>query len=259
MPPPTAVPPPTTPPPNVKLIGLMMISGRPQGVYSILDSGPGKQPTSYILSADQRQASLEVLSINMTAETSRVKIGEQISDLKLEEPKANTSPGPAAAAGMAAGGPQRPFPGARAGGRGVGGRPGFPVPMPTPGGGGYPGGGYNAAPVGGGYNPAASSSYSPSTTPDNGTLPARPVRTDTTDSSGPPLSPEQQIVAIEQAREQARVNNDPTLPIFPPTPLTPALQSQLGAGGTGGTGEAPPAAPPSLPLGTRTSGSFNNR
>jgi hypothetical protein len=243
---------PATPPPNVKLIGVMLISGHPQGVFSVLDAGPGKQPVSYILSADQRQGTLEVKSINMTAKppSSRVQIGEDIVELKLEDgPKGPAAPGPAPGPGQPAPG-QRPFP---AGGR-AGGRPGFPMPAP---------GGSFTPP--GGYNPTPSASYSPGVSPDGGTgvLPTRPVRTDTTDQN-PPMTAEQQIVAIEQARDQYSQNNDPRLPILPPTQLTPALQAQFMSGAgmpTGNTGGgAPPmpgGGPPSLPMGARATGSLN--
>jgi hypothetical protein len=243
---------PATPPPNVKLVGLMTISGHPQGVFSVADqSAPSKQPVTYILSADQRQASLEVKSIDMAAQSARVQIGQDITVLKLvDEPKGPAAAGPAAAPGMAAGGGQRPFP---AGGR-AGGRPGFPMPAP--------GGGFTPA---GAYSPTPSASYSPGVSPDGGTgvLPTRPVRTDTTADQNPPMTAEQQIVAIEQAREAYSQNNDPRALIMPPTQLTSALQAQLQAAGmqTGNTGGGPPpipsGGPPSLPMGARTTGSLS--
>jgi hypothetical protein len=125
MPVASAQPAPSTPPPNVKLVGLMMISGHPQAVISVLDSGPGKQPVSYILSEDQRQASVEVKSINLAGQSARVQIGEDFAELKLET-NAVAASAPAPGGQMMPG--QRPFfPGAR------GGRPG--LPMPGPGGG----------------------------------------------------------------------------------------------------------------------------
>jgi hypothetical protein len=158
VPPPPPVTGPQTPPPNVKFIGVMRITGRAQGVFSVQDPTPGKQPINYILSDDQRQGTLEVKSINMDGKTARVQIGDDSAVLKLEDPKAPT--GPAPAAGLAAGPGQRAFgPGGR-----VPGRSAFPMPVP-----GQP------APTGG----APLASYSPGASPDagNGGLPTRPVRT----------------------------------------------------------------------------------
>jgi hypothetical protein len=188
-----------TPPPNVKLIGLMIISGHPQGVFSVQDPTPGKQPVSYILSEEQRQGTLEVKSINMAGKTAHVQIGADFAELKLEDPKAPTGPGPAAAAGLAGPG-QRGFgPGGRAAGR-------TGLPMPTPGG-------------------APSASYSPGASPadaGNGGLPTRPVRTDANEQ---PLTGEQQQVAIEQNREAYRQSGSPLADLLPPTQVGALMQN----------------------------------
>jgi len=234
VPPPTVNPGPATPPPNVKLVGVMMITGHAQGVFSVQDPTPGKQPVSYILSQDQRQGTLEVKSISMADKSARVKIGEEIVLLKLDDPKAPTGPAPAAATVPG----QRTFvPGARAAGRGA-----FPMPMPMP----MPG-----QPAGG----TPSASYSPGVSPDagNGALPTRPVRTDAA-SDQPALSPEQQVVQMELLRQQYQQNGDVRQLMLPPTQLTPALQAQEQSGN--------PTAPvtptmPQLPLGTRTTGTMN--
>jgi hypothetical protein len=229
----TAPPGPVTPPPNVKLIGLMMISGHVQGVFSVQDPTPGKQPVSYILSEDQRQASLEVKSINMDGKSARVQIGEDNLVLKLEEPKAPTGPAPAAS--LAAGPGQRAFgPGGR-----VPGRAAFPMPVPG-----------QLAPTGG----APSASYSPGASPDagNGGLPTRPVRTDANEQ---PITAEQQMVQIEQNREAARQANSPIADLFPPNPLGDALKAQLNTGNPG-TGSTTATTTPSTPLGTRRTGTF---
>ncbi len=228
----------SAPPPNVKLIGLMMISGHPQGVFSVQDPTPGKQPVSYILSEDQRQATLEVKSINMDGKSARVQIGNESVVLKLEEPKAPT--GPAPAAGLAAGPGQRTFvpPGAR-------GRPGLPMP-------GQPASGQPAG--------TPSASYAPATAPDagNGGLPTRPVRSDANEQ---PMSAEQQVIAIEQNRENYRNSANPELAnLLPPTPLTGALQSSQNGGNTqtGGTTTPAGASTPQLPayLRSRTTGNY---
>jgi hypothetical protein len=235
-PPPVA---PATPPPNVKLVGLMILSGQPQGVFSVQDPTPGKQPVTYILSVDQRQASLEVKSINMTGKSARVQIGEDISELKLvdSQPAAAATPAP----GLP-GGP-RPFgPGGRQGGRG-----GFPMPGQPPG----------VSPQGG-YNPTPSASYSPGVSPDAGAnaLPTRPVRTDSGDDS---MTAEQQMVNIEQNRAMYQQQGSPLANLLPPTPLTAALQAQQNTtgdqnGNTTPTPETPTGNRP--PLGARRTGTF---
>jgi hypothetical protein len=207
-----------TPPPNVKLIGLMMINGHPQGVFSVQDPTPGKQPVSYILSEDQRQATLEVKSINMDGKSARVQIGDDNVVLKLEDPKAPTGPAPAPAGGLAAGLGQRAFgPGGRAAGRAA-----FPMPVP-------------GQPAAAGGVPSAS--YSPGASPDagNGALPTRPVRTDTTADQA--VTPEQSLVQMEQMRDQYQQNNDPRAMLLPPNPLQAALQAQQNGGANQQTGD----------------------
>ena len=230
------------PPPNVKFIGVMRITDRVQGVFSVQDPTPGKQPVSYILSEDQRQGTLEVKSINLDGKSARVQIGESTVVLKLEEPKAPTAPAPAAAPGLAAGPGQRTFvPGGRAGGRGA-----FPMPTPTPG---------QPAPAGG----APSASYSPGGSPDagNGTLPNRPVRTDATEQ---PMSAEQQVIAIEQNRNAYQQAGSPLADLLPPTALTGALQAQQngGADQQAGGNTAPTTSTPQLPIymRSRTTGTY---
>jgi hypothetical protein len=200
------------PPPNVKLIGLMSISGRPQGVFSVMPTGPGKQPTTYILAEDERHESLDVMSIDMAGKRAKVQIGSEMVTLKLEEPKADAGGAPGAIPGT---------------GPGMAGRGGMGI---QPGRGGMAGrGGYIPAPGGGapGTYPQTSS-YSPGVAPDaNGALPNRQVRTDATDQ--PTLSPEQQIVQIEANRDQMLNDGNPIAQILPPTPLTASLQAQRDA------------------------------
>jgi hypothetical protein len=242
IPPPAAPQAPSTPPPNVKLIGLMMISGHPQGVFQILDSGPGKTPANFVLAEEQRQETLEVKSIDYAAKKATVQIGDDVSELKLEEPKAIASV--AAGAGLGRG-PRPMMPGGRGAMRG-----GF-----VPQGGFTPGGSPGFAPASGGYNPATpSASYNPGIGPGvgsdagGGTLPTRPVRTDTPDEQ--PLTAEQQILQIEAQREQYLNEGNPIAQILPPTPLTQALQKQreaaaaAAAGGDAGTTTPTPTLPP---------------
>jgi hypothetical protein len=212
---------PPAPPPNVKLVGLLMVTGQPQAVISILDqSAPNKQPETYILAEEQRHASVEVKSINMDGKSARVDIGGNVVQLKLEEMKvpAGPAPGPATAGGPGQG---RFVPGARAGGRGA-----FPVPAPA-------------------ANPAAPS-YQPNS--DNSALPTRPVRTDTGDAAQPALTPEQSLIQMEQNRDMYQQNNDPRAALLPPNPLQAALQNQAAAdNATGGQQEQPTTQQPQLP------------
>ena len=97
IPPQAVTPDVAAPPPNVKFVGVMRITDQVQGVFSVQDPTPGKQPVSYILSQDQRQGTLEVKSISMTSKppTAHVQIGDEIVELKLDEnPKAPGGPGP---------------------------------------------------------------------------------------------------------------------------------------------------------------------
>ncbi len=227
---------PPTPPPNVKLIGLMLISGHPQGVFSIQDPAPGKPPVNYILGEDQRQAMLDVITIDMAGKKAKVQIGDDTAELKLEDPKAATSGGAAPGAGPGQG--SRPMmPGGRGGMRG-----GF-----------GPQGGFSPT---GGYNPAGpSASYNPGASPDagSGALPTRPVRTDS--SGDQQMTAEQQIILMEQQREQYLNSSDPReqeiAGLLPPTPLTAALQQQrnaaAAAAAAAGGDTAPP--PPTTPSG----------
>ena len=83
---------PPLPPPNVNLIGLMQVSGNPQVVLAISEPGPGaKAPVSYIMGVDERQQGVDVLSIDLAGKTAKVQVGENISVLKLVEPKPVTT------------------------------------------------------------------------------------------------------------------------------------------------------------------------
>ncbi len=232
---------PPTPPPNVKLAGLMEITGHPQAVLSVTDpTAPSKPPVSYVLAEGEGKANVEVKSINMNTKTARVQIAGDIVQLKLEEVKAAAGGAP----GLAAAPGQRQFPpGARGGGRGA-------FPMPTPGGPAVP------AP---GSNPA-SPSYQPGASSDTSGLPARPVRTDSVDPAQQAMTPEQSLVQMEQNRETYAQNNDPRAALLPPNPLYNALQQQQqqAAAGGGSTGsqqnttqqQSPPA------FGTRRTGTM---
>jgi hypothetical protein len=228
---------PATPPPNVKLGGLMEITGHPQAVLVVTDpTAPSKPPVSYVLGEGERKSTVEVKSINMDNKTARVVIAGNEVQLKLEEVKATGGPAPGGAPGLAgAPGPRQFPPGVRGAGRGA-------FPMPTPGSPAMP----------------ASPSYQPTAAPDASALPTRPVRTDATDAAAQPaMTPEQQFVQIEQNRDAYTQNNDPRAQILPPTPLTQALQASA-AGGGQDTGASAPQAPaaPQRPLGMRTTGSM---
>jgi hypothetical protein len=231
VPPPAPVTGTPTPPPNVKLVGVMMITDHVQGVFSVQDPTPGKQPVSYILSQDQRQGTLEVKSISIADKSARVKIGDEIVLLKLDDPKAPTGPAPAAAG---APGQRAVGPGGRAAGRGA-----FPMPMP-----GQPAGG------------AASASYSPGVSPDAGAggLPTRPVRTD---ANVPLISPEQQQIDIEAQRDAAQKSGNPVAAILPPTQLGNLMNQQQQQPAGSQEPASTTAQPPNIPLGARTTGTMN--
>lgn len=232
---------PATPPPNVKLGGLMEITGHPQAVLVVTDpAAPSKPPVSYVLAEGERKSTVEVKSINMDNKTARVQIAGNEVQLKLEEVKATG--GPAAGAPALAGAPgQRPFPpGAR--GRGA-----FPIPTP----------GNPAAPAPG-SNPASPSYQPGGASPDASGLPARPVRTDSVDAAQQAMTPEQSLVQMEQAREGYAQNNDPRAQLLPPNPLQAALQAQNQGGAetpSGGQQQQTGTQSP-RPLGMRTTGSM---
>lgn len=224
MPEKTTPAPPPTPPPNVKLVGLLMITGHPQAVLSIADpTAPSKPPATYILAEEERRASVEVKSINMDAQTARVDISGDVVQLKLEVMKAPPAgPAPAGPAMAGAPGQGRFMPGARAGGRGA-----FPVPVP---------GGPAAQPA----------SYQPSVSPDSSGLPTRPVRTDTGDAAQPALTPEQSLAQMEQMRNLYQQNNDIRAQLLPPNPYAP---QQPQATPDTGPGPTQPNTPPTTPTG----------
>lgn len=234
--------PPPPPPPNVKLIGIMMISGRVQGVFSVQDPVPGKQPVSYILADGERHGSLDVKVLDLAAKTARVQIDSDVVTLKLEKPTAvaSAAPGGVPGAGIPLG--QRGMvPGARGGPAGM--RGGF---------GGAPAGTYQPYVPPGAGGPSAN--YAPGVSPDG--LPTRQVRTDET-----PVPPaEQQVVQIEQNREQMLNDGNPLAQILPPTPLTASLQAQRDAANQQPSQTTTPTpTTPQLPGYTRpvVRGSFN--
>jgi hypothetical protein len=258
-PPPPPAEAPAAPPPNVKLIGLMLISGHPQGIFSVQDPTPGKPPTNYVLGEDQRQAALEVKTIDYAGKKATVQIGGDISELKLDEtPAATASAGPAPGRGFDPG--QRGFiPGVRGGMPGVrggmpGGRGGMPGGMGGAGAPGYaPMGGYNSAALSASYNPGLSPGVG------GGNLASQQVANGNADQ--PSLTPEEQVLNFEALREQYKNQGDVRLPLIPPTQLTPAMEASDSANQptTGATGNPTGnSGPPSLPsaLQPRTTGNY---
>ena len=212
--PPIVKPPPPSPAavPNVKLIGLMDISGHPQGLFSISDpTAPGKVPIPCLMSVNERQSGVEVKEIDLQAKCARIQVGDNISMINLEEPK-----GMAGGPGLAPAGP----------GMGMGLRPaGFPPAQP-----GMPTGKYGFAnpSLPGAYNPeagaganAAAAAGGAEMAGGTDALPSRQVRAEQEQSV------QQQLYNMELQRQAALEQNSPTATMFPVTAATPdqVLQS----------------------------------
>jgi hypothetical protein len=185
---PGSAPPPPAALPNVKLIGLLDTSGHPQAVFSISEPGViGKTPIPCIMSVGQMQSGVEVLAIDLDTKTARIKMGENITIINLEEPKGSQGGSSAVVAGpgmgLGAGARSPTYPPNRPGF--VTGPSGFSNPsLPgayNPNAGGEP----NAALMGGATAVAG-----------EGTIPNRQVRSD------PSVPVEQQVQNIEIQRQQ---------------------------------------------------------
>jgi len=226
--------PPAPPPkqlPNVKLVGLITITGHPQAVIWSQEPGvPPKQPVTTVLLAGQREGNIEVIEIDSSKKQARVQVDTDTLMLSLEDKPSPSAPGAAMPAGVPGQPPRPVLPGA--------GYPGGATPVP-----GAPNmirkqpvtGAYNPAPSApgmpsgyGGYNAASTmAATDPASTPG---LPTRPVRTDdTTQSQQPQLTPEQQMILMEAQREAATKAGDPIAQILPPTPLGALMQQQAAA------------------------------
>jgi len=197
-------------PPNVKLVGVLKLSGKPEAVIWMQEAGaPQKPPTTTRMTVGQRVGSVEVLEIDAAERTARVQIDEDISLLKLEDKPMPGAGGPAVAVGGRGGGlitsPLSPSINRSGGSPLV--RPGAPNLPAIP---AIP----NAA-----ASPSAfqgNSSLSPSINP--GGIPNRQVRTGD-DSAQPQLTAEQQMILMEAQRNAAKQSGSPIANIIPPTQL----------------------------------------
>ena len=103
VPPPPAPAQQGPPPPNVKLVGLMDITGHPQAVIQTQEPGaPAKLPTTQMFKEGQRRGAVEVKEIDMSTKMARVEVDGNLLVLKLEAAKAAppaAGPGPAVAGG----------------------------------------------------------------------------------------------------------------------------------------------------------------
>ena len=214
MPPPPKVVPPPIPLPNVKLVGVMAITGRPQAIIWYQDPGtPPKQPVTKVMVAGQRVGDITVLDIDVAAKTAKVQVLENISTLALED-----KPAPAAPVAPSTGtaGIQRPKQPTAATANGF--APATSAfAQPASGGFRNP-----AASATGGYNNSGPAGAAPADLSQVGggigqTLPTRQVRTDGTQD--PQITPEQQMILIEAQRDAMLRAHDPTAVIMPQTPL----------------------------------------
>jgi hypothetical protein len=201
---PVAPPPPA--PPNVKLIGLMEISGHAQGLFSISDpTAPGKVPIPVMMSVNERQSGVEVKEIDIKAKCARIQVGDNISMINLDEPK-GMSGGP----GLA---PAGPGPGMGMGLR-SGGYPPTQPAMPTA------AAGYPSPSLPGAYNPEAGAGANAAAGGvDMGggadALPTRQVRAEQEQAV------QQQLYNMEIQRQAALEQNDPRGLMLPVTAMTP--------------------------------------
>ncbi len=216
MPPPPIPPIPPIPLPNVKLVGVMAITGRAQAIVWIQDPGtPPKQPVTKVMVAGQRVGDITVLDIDVAGKTARVQILDNIKTLALED---KPVPGAPVAPSTGTAGIQRPKAPTAA-------TPNAYAPAPSafssfapPASGGFRN---PAASAMGGYNngaPGATSADLSQVGAGIGqTLPTREVRTDATQEAQ--VTPEQQMILIEAQRDAMLRAHDPTAVILPPTPL----------------------------------------
>lgn len=207
IPPPAPPPPPAKPPgPNVKLVGIMTITGHPQAVVWMQPFGDPNASTK-IYDEGERIGDIQVLSIDVASAEARIQVGDDATTYKVEE-KPGSGPPPAAAARGPGG---LVIPRARAGGPGPSAF--SPVQQPR----------YNGAPVANqaAYNPSdayAAAANNGAVDPlDPTTIPARPVRTDT--STTEQITPEQQMINMEQQRDEAVRAGSPIANLIPPTKL----------------------------------------
>src|SRR5580704_2313557 len=89
MPPPAVVVPPPPPLPNVKLVGLLTITGEPQAIIWYQDpqdrGSPPKQPVTKVLVAGQRVEDITVLDIDVAHKSARVQVRDNITIVNLED------------------------------------------------------------------------------------------------------------------------------------------------------------------------------
>ena len=194
--------PPPEPPPKITPNGIMSIFGKLQVLFKVPGKPVSGQPAkdaSYVLCQGERQDEIEVQKIDEKAGTVTFNNHGVVQELALEKGAAS---GPA---GLPGGGPKVP----------TGFAPGSfavpPMPRLAPAMGGSPvgaGGRMNPSssapgqPVFGGGMPFSSQSTGASKTPEE-----------------PPLTPEAQIIMMEQQRSDWLRNGGPAM-IMPPTPIT---------------------------------------
>jgi hypothetical protein len=211
---------PPDPPAKITPNGIMSLFGQEQVLFKVATppTKPGQPPQdqSYVMSEGDRQDGIAVTKIDEQAGMITFDNHGVIQTLALiSASDASTSTTPAAGAGGRGFMPP---------GRRLGGRMGQARNFGNPSDGSSPG------------------SYNPS----NGNYPnANPVSGSGTPSYGgnnssqqqEPMSPEAQALLIENNYMQAKANNDPTAPLFPPTPLREQSDASLNAGN-------PPSLPP---------------
>lgn len=91
-PPPPPLTPPTAPPPNIELRGITTLFGRPQALLNFkVPSKPPEPPKdrSLVMDVEQREGDVQVLEVNPTTGTVRLKVqGNEVSmNLKDNAPK----------------------------------------------------------------------------------------------------------------------------------------------------------------------------
>jgi len=223
-------PPPPPPPPlaTVELTGITSILSSKRALLEIIP-GPGKPMLKPILAEGERVESVEVVSINVDKNEVTVKNGGVVTNLTFKVAKSSPA---AAAAGVP------PPPGAIPGQIP---RPGVPVP-PVQTSFNNPsynnnsgGGGRNAVMMAGGESAAPASTGAPalggasvnanaptlgSGMANDGAFRSIPSRNIRTQQPQQVLSPEEQVLEIENNR---RLNQQSPVPMppLPPTPLTP--------------------------------------
>jgi hypothetical protein len=262
------------PPPNVHLTGITTIFGNPRALFMVQKKQePGKPPSkeeSYILREGQRQDVLEVLQINPTAQTVKIKVDDVVSTITFET-NHPSGPGASNMAGGAA--PHQNYerppglehafrnnPGMALPGRSMRSAENSYAPQQANyGQSGYQGGsgyGYGASGSTFGGGAAINTGGSAGTSIPNSLFNQTPTQPTQASQAAavPALTPDEQaaIMAVNQVAHQ----NEIQAGTYPPLPPIPGLPSSSSESSSENTGNTSGSSTTGSSLGSRSSGTL---